>query len=153
MVIGQGLWLVAQLDETTTIEDRASMGYIYNRIKKVFGIRQNLTVCFDTCYSAEVYKRTIRGELPFTTADNIEDCDEVPEIPLYGPGDGFTHIPVIMYLQEKHRFKNWWVDLRTYDKRGLNKKLKTPEKRDEKGFTETSITEYAYYKFFTYCID
>jgi hypothetical protein len=117
-------------------DDRASMGYILNRVQKHLKGR-DVIVLFESCHPASAYKNTIRGATVIDKSDNIEDFRGVPQFSVWGVGDGFSSIGPIMYIQLKYNFRKWFVNLVEYDSLGKNKPLKQPE---EETFEDLSPT-------------
>lgn len=108
--------------------DRASFGYVVNKVKEAVGDRK-VTVLFESCYAGRAYKHTIRGAFSMRSKDNIEDCAEIPDFPIYGAGDSFSVWGPVVYVQYIHHIKAFWIDLRDYDPKGKNRKCLPLEKK------------------------
>ncbi len=59
LVHGDNNGLYLQYNGSIFISDRASFGYVLNRVRKYFN-KDNAIVCFESCYPAAAYKNTIR---------------------------------------------------------------------------------------------
>jgi len=117
-----GLWLQTPIFGIFMIQDRASFGYVLNRVDKYFP-KHNFTLVFESCYPASAYKHTIRGAKQMKLGEKLEDYKGVPNFPVYGVGDGYSNIGPTMYIQAKYHFRKWWADLRDWDPKGKNKPL------------------------------
>lgn len=119
MVHGGDSGLFFQWEENysnTRHSDRASFGYVIKQIKKHLGSQVKLVVV-ESCYSGRAYKNTIRNNVVMSLADNIDDYESIPDIPIYGIGSASSNCGPLVYLQlrDKFRIPNCFQDLRDYD--------------------------------------
>lgn len=149
-----GLYLVEQtgtIYQSEEHSDRASFGWVANLIKQKFA-GHHFMVMTEACYSGRAYKNTIRGGTMQSPYDNIEDCPGVPSFPIFGTGDSFSAVGPIMYLQWKHNFRRFWVDLREYDPLGKDKPLSLKEpckyKVGDEWYSQTTLKIKRIWEFF-----
>lgn len=139
------------LHRDTEYKDRASFGFVLNHIQKKCG-NHNVLVLFESCYAGRAYRNTIRGSVPLDASDRIENYANLPNFPVYGAGDNFaTAGGPVMFCQYQHNFRKWWVDLREYDPKGMNRAIHPIETRDRK--TNYSATETSVLLFIEGCLE
>lgn len=95
-------------------DEVASMGYVSKRIDEKLANRPNTIVLTEACYSGNVYYSTIRNNK--SQGVYIENYNQIPKVPIYGVGSGFTNMYMTMFFQVKHNFHLWYYDLRCYEK-------------------------------------
>ena len=154
--IGDGLWLQTRNESNIVVHtSRASFGYVLNTIERELAGKRIL-LFFETCYAGRAYKNSIRGAVKYNdpgkaNEELLEDYLKVPPYPIYGPGDSFSTISQMMYIQLIYNFRRWWVNLVDYDKLGKNIPL-LPVEKEHSGWSKSTLEMLQTWRFFTFSL-
>lgn len=91
-----------------TVSDLQTMGFIINHIESTLP-RKDVTLILEICFSGNVYKNTIRGNL------QGENCNHVPDFPVYGGTYNHMNLNNLAYIQYKTHVHRYLEDLRQYE--------------------------------------
>jgi len=91
-----------------TVDDTVTMGYLVNHVERYIGSK-NVVLLVESCFGGAAYKNTIRGN------QEGENCNHVPQFPIYGGTYNHMNVNNLVYLQYKTKVRRFFKDLREFE--------------------------------------
>lgn len=123
-----GLYIQYDLDKDEFFTERASVGFVLNRIESYIR-KDKLTVLFEACYAGRAYKNTLKNN-KFITLYGDNYRGDRPSYPVYGIGSSYKNISNFIFLQYKYKVRPYFVDLRRYQLESLGAKDTNKDSKD-----------------------